>query len=359
MTRTAFRIAVFLPRLAAGGAERVMLHLCSHWSTNGVPCDIVTASGGGVWEDRVPAGVRHINLDASKPLTALPALIRYLRRERPSALLSTIFPANVAAVLAASISRVPCVIREANRTLDDIRARSTLDTFVNHVALRLTYRHAARIVALTPDAAEHLAAVARVASATITVIPNPVPAPVITTQPRDPRVIVACGRLEPQKDFLTLIDAFSRVAQQCPARLVILGEGAQRPELEARVVALGLQDRVELPGYCSSPLEVFGRSGLFVLSSRWEGFPNVLGEALAAGCRVVATDASAAVRSLLDDGRLGCIVPPGDAAALADAMRAALESPMPSRSFAASGEDLATIASRYEALLRDAAGKPL
>ena len=138
-------------------------------------------------------------------------------------------------------------------------------------------------------------------------------------------VIVGMGRLTRQKDFATLIRAFARVRQGLPARLIVLGEGEDRDDLEALCRSLGVAADVDLPGFVANPYAILARARLFVLSSRWEGLPGALIEALACGARVVATDCPSGPREILDDGRYGQLVPVEDEAALADAMRAALD----------------------------------
>ena len=124
-------------------------------------------------------------------------------------------------------------------------------------------------------------------------------------------VILGAGRLAPQKDFPTLIEAFRRVSAARPCRLVILGEGRLRPQLEGQVRALGLEDRVSLPGWAENPYAFMSRAALFVLSSRHEGFPGVLIEALACGCPAASTDCPAGPSEILEDA--GLLAPVGDA----------------------------------------------
>jgi glycosyltransferase involved in cell wall biosynthesis len=142
-----------------------------------------------------------------------------------------------------------------------------------------------------------------------------------------PPVILAVGRLTPQKDFPTLLRAFAEVRRRRPARLLILGEGEERAALEALGADLGVAADVALPGFRENAMAYMAGSALFVLSSAWEGLPTVLIEALAAGTRVVSTDCPSGPREILQDGRLGSLVPVGDVAALADAMTAALARP--------------------------------
>jgi glycosyltransferase involved in cell wall biosynthesis len=141
-------------------------------------------------------------------------------------------------------------------------------------------------------------------------------------------VILGVGRLEAQKDFTTLIHAFAIVRRERPCRLLILGEGNERPLLEATVHEVGLSTDVQLLGFVENPYAVMARSDVFVLSSRWEGFGNVLVEAMATGCSLVATDCPSGPREILQDGRLGPLVPPGDPAAMAAAILHSLQNPV-------------------------------
>lgn len=354
-------IALFLPSLGAGGAERVFLLLAEFFAKTGRRCDIVVSAGGGVWEERVPSGVRVVSLGGLKPLFSVVRLAHYLRRERPAVLMSSVFPANIAALVASSITRTPCVLREANRTADDIRTAHPIGTISNRIAMRLLYPRAQAIIALTPGLAAHLSGLAHVPLRRIFVIPNPV---IRSARPKSPPetrepLILGCGRLVPQKDFALLLEAFALLAPKRDARLVILGEGPLDHELRAQSEALGIADRVEFAGHCSDAGAWMTRARVFALSSRWEGFPNVLLEALSAGCHMVATDCSDAVGEVLGDGRYGTIVPIGNVEAMAIGLSGALADAIP-REIPAEHLDryeLESIAMRYLEVLDKASGK--
>ncbi len=145
---------------------------------------------------------------------------------------------------------------------------------------------------------------------------------------RDAPLLLAVGRLEErQKDWPTLIKAFTRLATQRPCRLIILGEGPLRKQIEGLVEESKLTDRVSLPGWVENPFAFMARASLFVLSSRWEGLPTVLVEALACGCPCVSTDCPSGPAEILLNGDLGPLVPVGDDAALAEAMKRVLDRP--------------------------------
>jgi glycosyltransferase involved in cell wall biosynthesis len=320
-------IAVFLPRLSAGGAERVLLALVGEILRRGYRCDLVTAQSGGRWAHRIPLGARYLSLESTKPLHSIPRLMQYLRRERPSVLLSSVFSANVAAIVAASATNTRCVLREAYRAEDDAKSASTVATILNRLALRWLYRRANAIIALSKGLARHIIDVTRITPGRVFVIPNPhLPPPSMPEEDRATDLILACGRLEPQKDFSILLQAFAIVRKSRPARLVVLGEGSQLDMLQRQADELGVANDVEFPGYAENVHQWMRRAKVFVSTSRIEGFPNVLLEALVNGCAVVSTESSDAVPELLDGGRLGTIVPVGDAHSAANGILAAMTS---------------------------------
>lgn len=307
-----------------------MLNLAGQVAGLGIRCDLVTSSEDGPWSGHVPDNVRHITLAHRKPIHAVPALITYLRSERPAVLLSSVFPANIAALLACTFTGTPCVIREANRSADDTRARTGLQTWLNRTALRVLYPRADAIIALSAGLAAHLRELAPIMPAKITVIPNPAP---VTAHPPSGHphgtdevpLVLACGRLEPQKDFATLLEAFAIIRRRRTARMVILGTGSLEGKLRAKARMLGIDSSVEFAGHVDDVPAWMRRASVFALSSRWEGFPNVLLEALSQNCPVVATDCSDAVREVLADGRFGAIVPVADADMLSTELLAVIE----------------------------------
>jgi glycosyltransferase involved in cell wall biosynthesis len=203
--------------------------------------------------------------------------------------------------------------------------------------LRTFYPWASSIVAVSQGAADDLAQSSGLPRDRVEVVYNPVITDTTIASarlapdhhwfaPGQPPVILGVGRLTRQKDFPTLIRAFAEVRRALPARLIILGEGEDRNQLTALADDLGVSQDVALPGFRNAPAYM-ASSALFVLSSAWEGLPTVLIEALAAGARVVSTDCPSGPREILQEGRLGALVPVGDVAALAAAMRRALEGP--------------------------------
>ncbi|MER3479061.1 MAG: glycosyl transferase [Meiothermus sp.] len=327
------RIALFLPSLRGGGAERVMANLARGFAEQGLTVDLVLAKAEGPYLSQVPTSVRVVDLGARRVLFALPGLVQYLRRERPSAMLSALNHANIVAIWARFLARTKTrlVVSEHN-TL----SRATENAAVRRakampLLIRLFYPQADAVVAVSQGVAKDLTARTGLPPGKVRVIYNPVVTPELFAKaeepldhpwfkPGEPPVILGVGRLTAQKDFATLIRAFALVRKERPARLMILGEGEERPKLETLVQELGLEADVSLPGFVENPFSYMKRAAVFVLSSKWEGLPTVLIEALALGIPVVSTDCPNGPAEILEGGKWGGLVPVGDPEALAGAM---------------------------------------
>lgn len=330
------KLALYLPSLRGGGAERVMVTLANGIAQRGYAVDLVLAKAEGPYLGDVAENVRVVDLRAARVATSLPGLVRYLRRERPVAMLSALNHANVIAVLARRLAGVPVrlVISEHNNfSTSKANASSWRGRMMGHF-MRWAYPYADRIVAVSEGVARDLANHVRLQS--IDAIYNPIVTDALKTlscaeanhpwlTARHAPVVLGVGRLAPQKDFSTLIKAFARLRETRDARLIILGEGELRSPLEALVRQFGLQEVVSLPGFVSNPYGFMRRADLFVLSSAWEGFGNVLVEAMACGTPVVSTNCPSGPAEILEGGRWGRLVPVGDEVALAEAMAATLD----------------------------------
>ncbi|WP_411280385.1 glycosyltransferase family 4 protein [Gemmatimonas sp.] len=317
--------------LGSGGAERVMLSLCAEWAARGDHVTLLTFDDGRHDFYPLPAGVTRIALDIAGPSKTpfgairanalrLGTLRRALRSTSPDVILSFMDRTNISTLLAVRGLDIPVVISE--RT--DPR-RNGVDTAWSMLR-RVAYRWATGLVVQTERVRPW--AEAHVSPARVHVIGNPlreVAPPAVSAGDRAAR-IAAVGRLIPLKGFDTLLRAFALVRVTHPAwRLVICGEGPLRSALEAQRSALGLEDVVSLPGRTNAVDEVLAESAVFVLTSRYEGFPNVLLEAMACGCACVATDCDSGPSELLADDSLGLLVPVDDAVALAEALTRTLD----------------------------------
>lgn len=335
------RVAIYLPSLRGGGAERVMVTLANAFAERGYATDLVLATAEGPYLKDVSDQVRVVDLHAGRVSKALLPLARYLRRERPRAMLSAMDHANVVAVAARLLARVPCRLVVSERSTISVDAARAQDAVARAVYALVpwAYRRADAIVAVSREAAADLERFARLPAGSVRAIYNPfdleriarLAAEPLTHPwfgPGQPPVVLAIGRLTEQKDFPSLIRAFAAVRSCRPVRLLILGEGELRGELEALVRTCGLTaDDVQMPGFVANPFAYLARCAVFVLSSRWEGLPGVLIEALACGAPVVSTDCPSGPREILEDGRWGRLVPVGDVEALAAAILATMAEP--------------------------------
>jgi glycosyltransferase involved in cell wall biosynthesis len=338
--RTAAPIAFFLPSVRGGGAQRVIVNLAQGITERGIPVDLVLTVKDGVFLPQLPPTARVIDLRAGRQLRSVGPLAGYLRRERPRVLVSSMSHANLVALWAARLARqsTPVIVTVHNTMSQSTGKQGRLTASLWSRSLRTFYPWASCVVAVSRGAADDLVRTTGLPRELVHVVYNPVITPDLLAlarqapdhpwfAPGQPPVILAVGRLTQQKDFPTLLRAFARFRRHRAGRLVILGEGEDRPTLEGLVSELGLAEDVALPGFRDNAMSHMASAALFVLSSAWEGLPTVLIEALAAGTRVVSTDCPSGPREILQEGLLGDLVPVGDEAALADAMAEALDRP--------------------------------
>ena len=401
-------IAMLIPSLGGGGAERTALRTAGGLAARGHQVDIVLFEPAVAYPGEVPRTARLIALcgradwrrrnRAGLPETAIwrseraPVsrlaplvaglvrefsvagadllrraalwralyLVPYIERERPDVVFANLPQAEYAAFFAARLSSPAPPVVPVMRNIAEPDSRHTRRR-------RLLLPAAARIVAVSRGVADSVSAHAGMERDRICVIYNPAVMPAALeragTTPDHPwfrgdgpPVVLGVGRLAPQKDFPTLMEAFRLVLAERPCRLLILGEGPLRQDLEDRVRSLGLEDVVSMPGWVNNPYAFMARAALFVLSSRHEGFPGVLVEALACGCPSVSTDCPAGPAEILEDPDL--LAPVGDPEALAAAMLRTLARP-------ADAAELRAVAARfsldravegYDRLIRELAG---
>jgi len=326
--------------MQGGGAQRAMLKIASGIVEAGHSVDLVLARATGPFMKEIPPGVSVVDLKARRVLLALPALVRYLRRERPVAMLSALDYVNLIALWARKLAggSTRLVVSERNTlSVSSKTSRSRRQRALPSLSKRY-YRWADSVVAVSQGVADDLTEKLGLSRDLVRVIHNPVITPELLEQANEvldhpwfaqdePPVVLGAGRLGPQKDFATLIRAFAAVRKVRPARLVLLGEGPDRPQLEALVRELGLQQDVQLPGFVANPYAYMRQSGVFVLASKYEGLPGVLIEALASGAQVVSTDCPSGPREILHDGTFGRLVPVGDSRAMSDAILDSLNNP--------------------------------
>jgi GalNAc-alpha-(1->4)-GalNAc-alpha-(1->3)-diNAcBac-PP-undecaprenol alpha-1,4-N-acetyl-D-galactosaminyltransferase len=328
-----FRLTAVINSLGAGGAERMMAILTEAWAARGWQIELILVLAGPseqpFFKPDPRITVRY--LDLYRPSRGLREAVRgnlrrlrvmrgAIRASRPDAVLAFMVETNVLTILATLGLRVPVVVQEHIYSSWPPLARPW------RLLRLLTYPLASSVVALTPSA---LGTLGLARGRRGRVVPNPVlPVPANAVGPADPPVIVAMGRLVPQKGFDLLLGAFARVAAVHDRwSLEVWGDGPERASLEQRRDELGLAGRVSFPGTTNVPYEVLRRASLFVMSSRREGFPMVLGEAMASSIPVVSFDCPSGPRELIRDGIDGLLIPPEDVDALAAGMERVITDP--------------------------------
>ena len=334
------RIGVFVSFSGTGGVERMVLNLCEGLVALGCWVDLLQVKAHSKHLEQLPALVHVRKLNANHTLTSLPALIRYLKTEHPDALLAAKDRANQVAVLAKKVAGVPTriVVRMGTTVSAALAGKNRWRKLFWYLPMRLIYRNADAVVAVSQGVAQDMARITGRKASDIVVIRNPVITPRIFRLAREPAphpwlvnggepVIVGIGRLTRQKDFPTLIRAFATVRSKLLCRLIILGEGKDRDDLEQLAMRLSQSEHIAMPGFVDNPYAYLKGAAMFVLSSAWEGSPNALTEALALGVPVVATNCPSGPCEILKDGAIGRLVPVGDPDALAEAMLATLSDP--------------------------------
>lgn len=337
------RLAVLISFSGEGGVERMVLNLIEGFAARGIGVDLLAIRTDSAHLGELPAGVRLVDLGVRHSTLSVWPLMRYFRRERPSVLLVAKDRAIRAAVTArwlAGMSHLRIVGRLGTNLSAALQRRSGFARWLRVVPMRLMYSNVASVVCVSEGVRVDTLRLTGLPAERVCVIRNPVVTPRLVgmaaasvehpwANDRSVPLVVAAGRLTEQKDFLTLVRAFATLRKSRPARLVILGEGRQRAKLERLAAELGIAEDMALPGFTPNPYAWMARANLFVLSSAWEGSPNVLTEALALGTPSVATDCPSGPREVLDGGRYGPLVPVGDAAALAAEMARTLDAPLP------------------------------
>lgn len=337
MPKSSPDITIFLRCLYGGGAERVMLNLARHFLEQKLTVDMVVAFTAGSLKEQLPPGIRLINLNVQSKLAILPKLVQYLQQERPISMLAALhYPCEIA-LLAKRIAGVSTrvVVSEHNHLSLEAQRTPQFSVKLTPLAARLLYPWADGIIAVSQGVVEDLANVTQIPKERIDLIYNPVITPELLIkakaavnhpwfQPEEPPVILAVGRLHPQKDYPTLIRAFAQVRQLHPSRLVILGEGKEAVNLNILIAELGLEKDVALLGFVDNPYAYMAKAAVFVLSSAWEGLPTVLIEAMALKTPLVSTNCKSGPSEILANGKYGWLTSVGDSKKMAEAILSVL-----------------------------------
>ncbi|MEI7464215.1 MAG: glycosyltransferase, partial [Burkholderiales bacterium] len=367
MDQEKLHVALFISGLEVGGVERTMLVLAHEIALRGHQVDLLVTKGRGFFRDSVSPLVRLIDLESwwtrlpsirsskrKRSLASSPAVARYLRCHRPDVLVAASHYVNLSAIWGRRLAGTgtPLVIRQCthlSHALVNTKFPTGRRPFLGWMVRRF-FPQADAIVAVSNGVADDLAVVAALPRQAIRTIYNPVVTPDLQARasapvdhpwfaPGAPPVILGVGRLAAQKDFPTLIRAFARIHAVRPVRLLILGEGKMRRQLEELADSLGVRQDLALPGFEQNPFAYMARASVFALSSLYEGLPGVLIQAMACGCPVVSTDCPSGPMEILQDGCHGPLVPVGNDAEMARAIQTQLDAPRnPGRSKARAAE---------------------
>lgn len=332
------KVTIYLPDLIGGGVPILYLKLAPWLIKAGFDISFLVNKKRGELADSIPPGIEVIELGASRQLTALPKLVRFLRANQPDLILTAIEHMHVITILARLLVRPKTRhVMTQHNPLSQQAMRPGLDFKVLPLLYRLTAPFANAIVAVSKGVGDDMAKHAHLRRDRIQVIYNGVVdehfddamnAPLPANWPQtDAPIILNIGRLAAQKDQRTLLRALAKLNGKPEPHLVILGSGPLEQELRQLAVELGIDHRLHLLGYSDAPLAALKAADIFVLSSIYEGLGLVLIESLACGTPVVSTNCPYGPEEILDGGKYGRLTPVGDADALARAIEETLSDP--------------------------------
>lgn len=336
------KIACFFATSGHSGVDRAMKNLIPALVERGYPVDLLHVRKHGPHIEMERDGFRLIDLGSKHVYTSLPALVRYLREERPVVMLSDKDRVNRTALLARFMAGVETrLVLSSGTTISiDLASRGPFDRWLQRNSMGRLYGYADNVIVTSAGVADDMAQYTGLERSLINVVPSPVVAASCFEQsyprpehpwfqPGEPPVILGVGELCMRKDFATTLRAFARVRAARRCRLVILGKGRLREELLALAGELGIADDVDFAGFQPNPYAFMQHAAVFAFSSRWEGLGFVLIEALAVGTPVVSTDCPSGPSEILHGGEYGALVPVGDHEAMAASILQALDGPLP------------------------------
>lgn len=334
---TGKQIAILLPDLGGGGAERVGLDLAHEFARQGHQVEFVLMRVEGDFLGDAQAAFSVVDLGAARARQVPLALARYLRRKRPDALLVAMWPLTVLAPLSRVLSGHRCklLLSEHCTLSTQYSTWGWVHNLFMRSSMALGYRMADARVGVSAGVVQDMAQLSWMSVGKFDVVHNPIPSRGDATSPITAGAqalwlvppgarILTVGSFKAVKNHPLLLRAFARLAHLPSARMMFLGAGSGEVALRALAQELGIADRVIFAGFHPDPTPFYRTADLFVLSSDYEGFGNVIVEALASGTPVVSTDCPSGPSEILEGGRYGTLVPVGDEHALAKAIEAAL-----------------------------------
>lgn len=358
-------IHILMPAFFGGGAETTMLRLAHYWISCGRQVVFVSNSEEGPLRNQLNRDVGVVELiGMTSTRRALPRLFSWMAGQRPRLLISVLYDANIAGSVAVKLTspNTTHVALVRNHVTAEFSHVSGFRYGVRRFLLPRALRLADMIGCVSDSVARDVLRFAGLSSDTVRTTYNPIPKPDLCGEkspvgwpPTQDAVFVAVGRLEPQKDYPTMLKALSIARREASASLVILGTGSQQDALEKMAIDLGVSEHVSFIGYRTDVINYMAQADACVLTSCFEGFPNVVAEAISLGKTVVATDAPGGTGEILGNGEFGYLAPVGDAAAIASQMLRALREPLDPMKLRARAHDfeVAAVAGRYEALFAE------
>ena len=326
------KLAIFLMDLGGGGAERVMINLAHGFLDRGMEVDLVLVKAEGPYLSQLSPQIKVITFNCSRLIFSLPALIKYLRKIRPAVLMSALEDTNLLALWASRLANVPTqvVVTVHNNLSREAQNSEQLKRQLTPRLVQIFYPWADKIVAVSAGVAKDLIKLG-LPLEKVHYIYNPIVTSGLKEKlqenldhpwflPGQPPVILGVGRLTKQKDFSTLMHAFSKVRHHKPVRLVLLGDGEEKTALETLAQSLGLAQEVSFLSFVANPYIYMSKASVVVLSSAWEGFGNVLVESMMTGTPVVSTDCESGPAEILADGKYGRLVSVGNTEEMAKAI---------------------------------------
>jgi glycosyltransferase involved in cell wall biosynthesis len=332
------KIALLIPNLGGGGAERLVVDFANELADLNYRVDLVVVNAHGVYKSQVSSKVNLIDLKAKRVLFAIFKLRSYFKHQKPDVIYSALFHMNLAALMAnfLLLSNTKIIVSIHNTLSILLKNINSIMAKIFIFLMRFFYPRAFEIIAVSKGVADDLKKIIPKCD-NIVVIYNAA----ISKEKLDKSlenfdhvwitaknypVILTIGRLTAQKNYSMLLHSFAKLKSNLPAKLIILGEGELRSKLQQEICQLNLAEDVDMPGFVNNPYPYLKNCDLFVLTSNYEGFGIVLVEALALGTKVAATDCMSGPREILCDGKYGELVKVGDVDGMAYAMEKSLRS---------------------------------
>lgn len=351
--------------LTHGGVQKIMVYVANYFARHGYETTLLIGETKGPYLDLINPNVKIYSVGTKNRLTLIKQLILMLRADKPDILFTGVPSFNMIAIVAKilTLSATKVIISEHSNTYKEF-SKSTLSPYkLSFLLIPFIYRFSDSIIAVSNGVARDLSKFAFLPLKNINTIYNPASSKSIINassltvaenwfQNKEYPVIIGAGRLTIQKDFGTLIDAVYHLHKTRVVRLIIVGNGPMYSELQEKIDSYNLNEFVKLVGFKENPVSWINKADVFVLSSKWEGFGNILVEALAAGTTIVSTDCKSGPSEILKDGKLGYLVPESNHIAMAETINYALDHKMPRKLLIEAAEqyDEECIMKEYEKL---------